>query len=177
MDQRESRDNVECEKILMRNVDTVYRVAFMRLKNAQDADDVMQEVFLRYIRFLPEFESLEHEKAWFIHAAVNQSKTLVNTAYRRHDVPITPDIPIPEPNDDHDGETEVDTRKLKLVSAVMKLPKGVRTAVHLFYFEDMSVKEIAAVTGKKESAVKTQLSRGRKALKEMLSNNNGDAET
>ena len=66
--------------------DTVYRIAFVRTLNSVDAEDVLQEVFCRYIRFAPEFADDGHAKAWFIRAAVNCSNSLLTSAWKRRAV-------------------------------------------------------------------------------------------
>jgi RNA polymerase sigma-70 factor (ECF subfamily) len=139
--------------------DMVYRLALVRTRSAADAEDVTQEVFLRLLRANPAFESEEHQKAWLIKVTVNCSKTLLGSAFRRHSVSLDAvgepgtDEPMPDPT---------------VYDAVLKLPQKFRTAVHLYYYESYSVKEIAAAMHASESAVKSWLFRARAALKEEL---------
>lgn len=161
MAQRELRNNDVLEEVLKRNADTVYRIAYMRVRNPHDAEDITQDVLVRYIRFKPQFESAEHEKAWFIRSAVNQTKSFFTTAHRRHDVPLDENSTAGAESGDPAEENEV-------LNAVMALPENMRTVIHLYYYENMSVKEVSQACGKSVSAVKSLLLRGRRVLKEAL---------
>ncbi len=149
------------ETIIKRNSDTVYRIAYVRCGNTQDAEDIMQEVFLRFIKYEPYFENNEHEKAWFIRTTINRTNSLFASPWKRRFVALNDDII--HYDDYNDGS---------VLDAVMKLPKDISTAIHLFYYEDMSVKEISNAMKKSESAVKSLLFRGRKLLKISLEDYN-----
>ena len=139
--------------------DMIYRLALVRTKNAADADDVVQEVFLRCLKNNPVFQSAEHQKAWLIKVTLNCSKTLLGSAFRRHSVP-----------EDAMGElsSEDETPDSTVYDAVLKLPEKYRTAIHLYYYEDYSVREIASAMRATESTVKSWLHRARGMLKETL---------
>lgn len=139
--------------------DMVYRLALVRTRSTADAEDVVQDVFLRCLKSCPSFESAEHQKAWLIKVTVNCSKSLLGSAFRRHSVP-----------EDAAGElmSEDEHVDSTVYDAVMKLPEKYRTAIHLYYYEDYSVKDIAAVMRTSESTVKSWLHRARGMLKEEL---------
>lgn len=139
--------------------DMVYRLALVRTRSTADAEDVVQEVFLRCLRSNPSFQNAEHQKAWLIKVTVNCSKSLLGSAFRRHSVP-----------EDAMGElvSEDEAPDSTVYDAVMKLPEKYRTAIHLYYYEEYSVKEIAAVMRTTESTVKSWLHRARGLLKEEL---------
>lgn len=139
--------------------DMIYRLALVRTKSVADAEDVVQDVFLRCLKNNPVFRSAEHQKAWLIKVTVNCSKTLLGNAFRRHSVP-----------EDALGELaqEDDSPDSTVYDAVMQLPEKYRTAIHLYYYEEYSVKEIADVMGTSESTVKSWLHRARGMLKETL---------
>lgn len=147
------------EIIFQRNHKTVYRIAYLRSGNKHDAEDIMQEVFLRFVKYKPKFESLEHEKAWFIRATINRTKSFFTSAWKRRTVPLEDDIAFHDdiPNED-------------ILGAVLSLPKDISTAIHLYYYEDMPIKDISLIMNKSESAVKSLLFRGRKMLKISLEN-------
>ena len=139
----------------------VYRLAFLRTKSAADAEDVLQEVFVRCLRSNPAWADAEHQKAWFIRVTINCSKSLVTSAWRRHATPLET---VPEPDSlltEMQEETDV-------YGAVLQLPQKYRTAIHLYYYEGYSVREIAQMTGSTEPAVKSQLFRARELLREQL---------
>ena len=151
---RTERDKSENEEILRRNADRIYKIAYLRTRTRHDAEDIVQEVFLRFIKYSPFFESDEHEKAWFIRTALNRTNSFFTSAWKRRVVPLDEDIK----SYDEMSDSEV-------LDAVMQLPKDISTAIHLYYYEDMSIKEISESMSKSESAVKSLLFRGRRLLK------------
>ena len=159
------RNNELIESIFNRNSATVYRKAYLRTGNVHDAEDIMQEVFLRFIKSEPTFENLEHEKAWFIRTTVNRTNSFFSSAWKRRIVPLDDDVIFYDENDNE-----------SLLDAVMSLPKDIATAIHLYYYEDMPVKEIASSMSKSESAVKSLLFRGRKLLRISLGNSERNEE-
>ena len=133
--------------------DMVYRLAFSQMKSKSDADDVFQEVFFRYVRKKPRFQSEEHQKAWLIRVTVNCCKSMYTSAWRKRTVPLDAYMAyMPEEQRDFSRE-------------LLKLPQKYLTVIHLHYYEDMSVDEISKAIGKSPSAVKMRLSRARKMLK------------
>lgn len=134
----------------------VFRLAFARTKNSHDAYDILQEVFLRYIKSNKDFINEEHKKAWLIKTTINCSKTLLSSAWFRKTTGLDDNI------------TQELKEKSEVYYAVLKLPKKYRTVIHLFYYEDMSITEIANLLNIKESTIKSQLHRARKKLKEIL---------
>lgn len=150
---RKSKDFIE--KTIRKYADTVFRIAFLRTKNKHDAEDIMQEVFLRFVKATPDFSDSEHEKAWFIRTTINRTKSFFGSAWYRKTAPM----------DENLSTTDTYEAEYDLVSRVKALPKDMGTVIHLFYFEDMSVREIASAMEKTESAVKSMLFRGRKLLK------------
>lgn len=155
---RSLRTNDTAARIVKKHAETVYRVAFARTGSRADAEDIMQEVFLRFIRRAPVFESAEHEKAWFIRAAINCSNTLLGSAWHRRTVSYC---------DSTGGACHTESAG-RATEAVAKLPENMRIVVHLFYYEDLPVAKIAEITGKTQVSVKTTLSRARKKLKKIL---------
>ncbi len=136
--------------------DSIYRLALSQTKNSDVADDVVQEVFLRYIRTDKPFESEEHIKAWLIRVTINCAKSHFMSSWFKKTAPLTEDLSfeLPEQSD--------------VYYAVAELERKYRTVIHLFYFEDYSVKEIAKMLKMNESTVKSRLHRGRQLLKNML---------
>lgn len=153
--------------------DMLFRLSYMRLQNTQDAEDVVQEVFYQYLIYDGKFESREHEKAWLLKVALNACRKLWRSAWRRYrsESDLTEecgetavDESVPEPETAAFCQEE----RRRLLEAVMALPAKYREVIHLFYYEDFSVKEIAKVTGRGESTVTSQLTRGRELLKKSL---------
>lgn len=157
----------------------VYRIAFTRLGNAPDAEDVSQDVFVRYFKADKTFESEEHRKAWLLRCAVNCANTAASSAWNRHRA----DAPDLEQLSDtlHAEYSTEETAERKetregVLKAVMELPAKYRTVIYLFYFEDMPTAKIAEVTDIRESTVRSQLSRARELLRKKLKTLCGEAE-
>ncbi len=150
----------QAEQVISRHSDMVYKLALAQLRNRSDADDVYQEVFLRYVRKAPTFESPEHEKAWFLRVTLNCCKKLWASPWRRHSVPLEESIQADMP------ENHYLTEELK------KLPLKYSAVLHLFYWEDMTVDEISAMLALRPGTVKSRLSRGRELLRKRLKGEN-----
>lgn len=139
--------------VFERYADTVFRLAFARTKSRQDAEDIVQEVFLKYLRAATEFDTEEHRKAWLLRVTINCSKNLLGSAWFRHFASLPDTL-----------ATEM-RQTGQVYGAVMALPAGYRTVIHLHYYEGYSVAEIAYMTGAKESTVKSRLHRARRLLR------------
>ena len=149
-------DGNNAEVIFDRYGDMIYRLAFVRTKNRYDADDILQDVLVRYLRFAPVFVSEEHRKAWLIRTTVNRTNSLLTSAWFRGSVPL-----------DDSLRTEMQ-EKSEVYDAVLKLAPKYRTVVHLYYYEDYSTAEIAKILSQKESTVRSQLHRARAQLRAEL---------
>ena len=134
----------------------IYRLAYARTGSRADAEDIMQEVFVRLLRAGPDFADRAHARAWLLRVAANCANDWFRAPWRRREGPLTDSLPAPEHEDGG------------VVEAVLALPAKYRTAVHLYYYEELSVAEIAKITGKSESAVKSRLFRARAMLRERL---------
>ena len=135
---------------------TVYRLAYSYLKNPDDAEDVVQETFLRLYLSNTEFETDENIKAWLIRVAINLSKDMLKSSWFRGRTELDKDIPAKEKNEDTISEI------------IEKLKPEYRVVIFLFYYEGYSVREIAEMNEISVSAATTRLSRARKKLKKLL---------
>lgn len=142
----------------------VYRIALNSFRNIQDAEDATQEVMLKLYLHTDPFDSQNHARNWLIQVTLNYCRSVWRSPWRQRVSleELTAAIPFSRPED---GE---------LFQTVMSLPEKHRTVIYLFYYEDMSVREIAEVLKLSETAVTSRLSRARNALKnewtEVLSN-------
>ncbi|MDR0974121.1 MAG: sigma-70 family RNA polymerase sigma factor [Ruminococcus sp.] len=141
--------------------DTLLRLCFTYVKNSSDAEDLTQDVFLSLLKRDIPFESEEHEKAWLLRLAINKCKNHLKSGWIRHSTPLDETLSDSAVDDNFTGENSV-------LEAVMALPEKYRTPIHLFYYNELSIKEIAAAIGKKEATVGTLLARGRKLLKDSM---------
>lgn len=139
--------------------DMVYRIALNILCNVDDADDMMQEVFLRLIRSKNKIKSREHIKHWLIKVTINCSKSKVTENYKKHTVSIS------EISESYAScSNEID----ETIGSVMKLPEKYKVPIHLYYYQQLTVDEISKILGITRSGVRSRLSRGRNMLKEIL---------
>ncbi len=154
--EQNDNNNSDIESVIARNASTVYKLAMSRCGNRADADDIFQQVFLRYITRRPDFASAAHEKAWFLRVTVNCSKSFWSSAFRRNTQPMTEEMAAPR------------TEEHGLWAAVAAMPEKYRVLIHLFYYEGISTAEISQLLNRKESTVRMQLTRARRLLGERL---------
>jgi len=150
----------EFDEIYGRNIDTVYAVALLHLKNKSDAEDAAQSVFMKYLTAEPEFNDRNHEKAWFITTVRNHCRNITSHWWNRGRVE--------EERNEECFSVFADEPDGNLTEALMKIPEKYREIIFLFYYEEYSVKEISALTGRNESTVRTGLQRGRERLKKII---------
>lgn len=136
---------------------TVYSVIFNYVQNTEDTADLLQEVFIKLYSTDTQFTGDEHRKAWLIRVSVNMCKNHLRTIKNRKNVVLEEDIPYFDQTADNE-----------LLKVVLTLPEKYRIPIHLFYYEDYSIKDIATVLDLPESTVKIHLKRGREKLSKIL---------
>ena len=141
-----------------RYLDMVYRIALNWFRHPPDAEDAAQEAMLRLWRTDTVFESEEHLRRWLVKVTVNECKRIALRPWRIRTAAL----------EDCDGPVFEDREKRELYEAVMELPGKYRVPLYLYYYEELSTQEIAAVLGRSPSTVRTQLSRAREQLKSLL---------
>ena len=151
------------EQIFRDYYQLIYRVAFSQVKNHADAEDITQEVFLKIIRHDMRYQSMEHERAWIVRVTVNLCRDLLKSKWHKTSVSME------EVSEAQRGSCKNSTEiQDDMMWAVLQLPEKYRNCLYLFYYEDYSIKEIAQSLEMPENTVKTNLKRGRQALKEFL---------
>ncbi len=140
--------------------DMVYRAAITTVRNFADAEDIMQDVFLKYFRTHPTFESEEHEKAWFLRVTINEGKNLLRSAW--HSRRVSADLSATA------AESEMPVERSEVLEAVLSLPEKYRMVIYLYYYEDYSIRQVSRLLSCTEAAVAQRLSRGRKKLEKKL---------
>ena len=132
------------------------RLACTRLDDPADAEDIVQEVFLKLLTVRPAFRDAEHEKAWLIRTTLHRAADLRKAAARRN-VPLEEALlaSAPEPEN-------------QLLAAVRALPEKYGAVIHLHYYEGYSLKEIGKLLGLPAATVGTRLARGRERLRQSL---------
>lgn len=139
--------------------DRLFAAAFQVCGNAADAEDAAQEALLRYHTSEKQFESEQHIRAWLLRVAINCAKNVSRSFWRKNTVPLEEYM---ETLEFESGESR------EIFREVMNLPETYRLVIHLYYYEDYSVREIGGILGLTESNVKVRLSRGRQLLRKAL---------
>ena len=165
-------DEFHARRLVDLYADTILRISYSYLKQTCDAEDICQTVFLKYLTNDCTFDSIDHEKAWIIRTTINACKDYLKSAHFRRTVALdeaaavrisislaisatmgAPPVPVPD--------TEV-------LDALKRLPEQYRISLYLFYYEEYSAREIAQVMGKSEANITQYLSRGRRKLRTLL---------
>ena len=150
---QQSNRPVDWEELVTQQENRLYRTALAILGHPQEAEDAVQDVFVRYLEKAP--AQLEHPGAWLMRVLVNRCKSRLRLAWRREG-PLPETLPTPGPEEREE------------VEELFSLPPEDRTVIHLFYFEGCSTQEIAAITGMRSGTVRSRLSRGRERLRRLL---------
>lgn len=147
------------EELVAKHENTLYRAALAILGDVQEAEDAVQETYLRYLEKRPEFQDENHERAWLLKVTANRCKSILRQRKRHPAVELLDVYPAP------DGGSR------ELMEAVLALPANQRSAVHLHYYEGYTSEEIGEIMGQRPGTVRSHLSRARVALRKYLSGN------
>lgn len=140
--------------------DSVYRLAYSYTYAKADAEDILQNVFLKLFQSRQSFNSDEHLKQWLIRVAVNECHNLHRSFWKRNIIQMEE---IEKSAQDFLKDNEID-----LHNALLQLPSEYRVIIHMHYYEGYKTKEISKILKVKEATVRTRLARGREKLKELL---------
>ncbi|MBH5320345.1 sigma-70 family RNA polymerase sigma factor [Paenibacillus sp. GSMTC-2017] len=143
----------------------VLRLALTHLGNLADAQDVCQEVFIKFFKRQPHFTSEEHEKAWILRVTINACKDVIRSPWKKWFATVA-EVPL---SNHFSTNTEV-------VSIVHKLPRKYRLVIHLHYYEGYKTAEIARILNINENTIRTQLKRAKELLKSKLTGGFDDDE-
>ena len=149
-------NQAEWECLVCANENRLYRAALAILGSAAEAEDAVQDAFLKYLEKRPCLNTPEDAARWLMRVMVNGCKDQLRSAYRRHNVPLTEDFPVPGPEE---------RQALEELSALS--PQD-RTIVHLYYYEGYAGAEIADMLGLREGTIRSRLSRARARLRRLL---------
>ncbi len=152
------------EQIYITYKDLLYRIIFTYVKNFEDAQDILQDTFVKLHDNHSKWESEEHIKRWLIRVAVNLSKNHVTSFWNRNRSVI------PEEMDISDTVFDSKERCKEVWESILQLPQKCKAVIYLHYYEGYACKELAAIFGISESAVKMRLKKGRELLKLELEN-------
>ena len=135
----------------------ILRLAYSYLHNMSDAEDILQDTLIKYMQSSPAFLTESHKKAWLLHVAANLSKNKID--YNK----------IRETDELEETLVAEEREDLSFVwEAVKALPEKYREVLHLYYQEGYPTKEISKILNRNESSIRSDLKRGREALKQVL---------
>ena len=165
----DSRRDQTIERLITQYQTSLLRLCYVQLQDQALAEDAVQETFLKAYKGFDSFRGDSSEKTWLTRIAVNTCRDFQRGGWFKHtDRRVTPDmLPV--------GTVQPDTEDLDLSLAVMKLPRKMREAILLYYYQDMSTEEIAETLGIAKSSVSNRLRRGREKLRKLLEGRDQDA--
>ena len=153
--------NRNADMLMRRFGDSILSFAYTYMQNRQDAEEILQDTMIAYLLNAPVFANDAHARAWLLTTARNLSMNRLRyNRYRRHadlDETLSERLAAPS-KEDHSY----------LLEAVRKLPENMRESIYLFYWEGYSTSQIAVVLDRRETTVRSDLSRARKRLKDIL---------
>lgn len=150
-------DKQEFENTVNTYSDMMYRCALAYCGNKADAEDVVQDAFVRYLQRSPEFKGEAHKKAWLLRVTINLSKDLCKSFWRRNKSELDENTP------SKNGELS----ECEIWSAVSQLPQKYRVIIELYYGEGLTIDEISRITKVKRSTVGDRLLRAKQLLKKL----------
>ena len=149
----------EFDNIYEKYKNMVYRLAISYLKNPIDAEDIVQNVFLKLHKNLKKIDNEEYLKNWLIKVTINECKTNLLSYYKRK---------VRLFMNNEEDQIKDNTKNNEVLNSIFLLPKQDRLIIHLYYYENYKVKEIAKILNMKENAVKQRLFRDREKLRDIL---------
>ncbi len=156
------RSDIEVTDVYMRNADMVYKIAYLYMGNEADAEDILQNVFIKFIKSETYFMSVNHEKAWFITVTKNECKDVIKSVWksRREDIKGR--------NEGVHIDRYDEGESAEVLEYLKELKPNYRVTLYLYYYEEYKISEIAGMLSRSESTIQTWLDRGRKKLKEKM---------
>jgi len=144
------------EQIIRKYADMIFRIAYNNLGNIPDAEDILQEVSIALVTSdAPNFDE-EHLRFWLCRVTLNKCRNHRKSLLRHRTEPLTEDIPY------------VQNKDKGIIEELRKLPEKYRTVLFLYYYEEMTIEQIAKVLKKSPNTIGSQLRRGREALRKLL---------
>ncbi len=152
--------NEAIERMVREYSGMLLRLACTRLSSTSDAEDAVQDVFLKLMSSPVSFRDAGHEKAWLIRATLHRAGDFRRRAERKN-LPLDEALQIPAPE-------RLSSNGADILAAVRSLPEKYSAVIHLHYYEGYTAKEIGKLLGLPAATVGTRLSRGREKLKKIL---------
>lgn len=159
------RSEQACEQAVEKYADMVRRICLVHLRNAQDTEDIFQNVFLKYLQHDAPFSDDEHEKAWMIRVTMNSCRDHLRYLLRHRQTPLEAIAEC----------AAAESENREVLEAVLSLPEKYRSVIYLHYYEGYTACRIGEILNKRENTVYSLLSRGRELLRKRLGGEDADA--
>lgn len=157
-ERRCAHTNGKIEELVTKYSSKLYRTSYLLCRRKEDAEDIVQEVFIRYMKKQPVFKDKDHEKAWFLRTTINLTKDYLKSYWNRNTQGLDIEIPY---------VMEADNQ---VFSSLYRIPRKYQIVLLLHYQEGYSIKEIAEILNRNPSTIGTQLSRAKECLRKELEN-------
>ncbi len=152
--------NLEFQQKYSLYAQELMNISYGYTKNIDDSNDIIQNVFIKYINKNKSFKTLSHEKYWLIRVTINECKDYIR---KKSEFSNLDDDTIDALNNNEEN------KGLHIVAQlVKKLPDKYKSVVILFYYDNQSIAVISKALGITESSVKKRLERARNILKEEM---------
>ena len=146
----------DIETLISQYGDMLFRLCLIMLKNESDAEDAIQETYIKYFQKAPLFDSKEHQKAWLIRVATNKCRDMLRFRVRH-----------PQIDDEDISKFIPDSSDSGILEALTMVPEKFRLVLTLYYIEEYRIEDVANIIGRSSSAVKMRLQKGRKLLEDI----------
>ena len=120
------------KELVYKYTNKLYATAYNLCNNPSDAEDIVQETFMKYLKKKPIFANEEHEKAWLLRVTINNAKN-IRRSFARQGTSLDENLPFTY------------TENTDVLNEVLSLPEKYRVVIHLYYYEGYSIKEIAEI--------------------------------
>lgn len=157
-------DVLSFEELVAAHYNTLLRIAVQQTGNRAEAEDIVQETFLKLLETGRQFHAHPDAKAFLIRMTVNRCRNYLKSARHTRNIALTDEITEHLPDSGGFGSAETDA----LMQAMQTLRPEYRNVIYLYYYEEYSIKEIAAILRKRSNTVSSWLTRARNQLKEVL---------
>jgi RNA polymerase sigma-70 factor (ECF subfamily) len=155
-----SYSNSHLEEAMQIYSQMIIKIACQYVRNKQDAEDIMQEVFIKFITCNKIFDEQEHLKAWLIRVTINMCKNHLKSSWTKKRVSLTNDM------------YTFNNSEVAIMEELFLLPPKHRIILYLYYYEEYNLKEISLILNKNINTIGSQLQRARKKLKFIIDEKN-----
>lgn len=164
-------DDLSIETLITFYYDTLLRIAVQHTGNRAEAEDIVQDTFLKLLESRRAFHDQTHAKAFLIRACINRCRDWRRSARHTKQIALTEDVLPP----DSGGFLGEDTQAV--LDAMQQLRPEYRDVIYLYYYEGYPIKEIAAILHRSSNTVSSWLTRAKKQMKEVMLYEAGTVQT